>query len=107
MGEASLGDEAPNILVIVADDLGYSDVAPYGGEIRTPNLEWLAGDGVRLTHFHSAPSCSPTRAMLLSGTDNHIAGLGAMAEHIPAHYQGREGFEGVLSTRVASLAERR
>ena len=106
MGEASLGDEAPNILVIVADDLGYSDVAPYGGEIRTPNLEWLAGDGVRLTHFHSAPSCSPTRAMLLSGTDNHIAGLGAMAEHIPAHYQGREGFEGVLSTRVASLAER-
>ncbi len=96
----------PNILVIVADDLGYSDIGPYGGEIRTPSLDRLARSGTRLTHFHSAPSCSPTRSMLLSGADNHVAGLGAMAEYIPTHYQGHEGFEGVLSTRVASLAER-
>lgn len=96
----------PNILIIVADDLGYSDVGAYGGEIATPNIDGLAREGVRLTHFHSAPSCSPTRAMLLSGTDNHIAGLGAMAEHIPEQYRGRPGFEGVLSNRVATLAER-
>ena len=70
----------PNIVVIVADDLGYSDLGAFGGEIRTPNLDALAKRGVRLTDFHSAPTCSPTRSMLLSGTDNHTAGVGAMAE---------------------------
>jgi len=95
-----------NVLVIVADDLGFSDIAPYGGEIATPNLSRLAQRGIRLTQLHSAPSCSPSRAMLFSGTDSHVAGLGAMAEAIPPHYRGQEGFEGVLSSRVASLAER-
>jgi len=95
-----------NVLVIVADDLGFSDIAPYGGEITTPNLSRLAQRGSRLTQLHSAPSCSPSRAMLFSGTDSHVAGLGAMAEAIPSHYRGQEGFEGVLSSRVASLAER-
>jgi len=103
---APSGDERPNVLVIVADDLGYSDIGAYGGEIHTPNLDRLAGAGIRLTHFHSAPSCSPTRSMLLSGADSHVAGVGAMAEYIPPHYRGRPGFEGVLSRRVASLAER-
>ncbi|OAN56473.1 hypothetical protein A7Q26_02160 [Sphingobium sp. TCM1] len=96
----------PNILIIMADDLGYSDIGAYGGEIRTPNLDRLAAGGVRMTHFHSAPSCSPTRAMLLSGADAHVAGLGAMAEGIPPAMRGREGFEGALSQRVATLAER-
>lgn len=71
-----MATKRPNFLIIVADDLGYSDIAPYGGEIRTPNLDKLAKDGVRLTNFHTAPACSPTRSMLFSGTDNHIAGLG-------------------------------
>ena len=71
----------PNFLIIVADDLGYSDIGPYGGEIQTPNLDRLARDGgIRMTNFHTASACSPTRSMLLSGTDNHIAGLGQMAE---------------------------
>ena len=83
----------PNVLVIVADDLGYSDIGPFGGEIATPNLSRLAQDGVRLTHLRSAPSCSPSRAMMLSGSDSHIAGLGAMAEATPPHYRGQEGFE--------------
>ena len=99
-------DSRPNILLIVADDLGYSDIAPFGGEIDTPHLADLAERGVRLTQLHSAPSCSPSRAMLMSGADSHIAGLGAMAEATPAHYQGVEGFEGALSSRVASLSER-
>ncbi len=65
----------PNFLVIVADDLGWSDVGAFGGEIRTPNLDALAGTGWRMTDFHTASMCSPTRSMLLSGTDNHIAGM--------------------------------
>lgn len=60
----------PNFLIIVADDLGFSDVGAFGGEIRTPNLDSLAQDGLRFTDFHSAAACSPTRSMLLSGTDN-------------------------------------
>jgi arylsulfatase A-like enzyme len=70
----------PNILLIVADDLGYSDLGCFGGEIRTPHLDALARRGIRATNFCVAPTCSPTRAMLLTGTDNHIAGLGNMAE---------------------------
>lgn len=63
----------PNFLVIVADDLGFSDVGCYGGEIRTPNIDSLAHDGgVRFTDFHAASACSPTRSMLLSGTDNRL-----------------------------------
>lgn len=103
---SSKAEPRPNILIIVADDMGYSDMGAFGGEIPTPNLDALAGGGIRLTGMHAAPSCSPTRAMLLSGADNHVAGLGAMAEHIPAQYKGRRGFEGVLSDRVATLAER-
>ena len=60
----------PNFLVIVADDLGFSDVGAFGGEIKTPNIDSLARDGLRFTDFHAAAACSPTRSMLLSGTDN-------------------------------------
>ena len=73
-------DGRPNILLIVADDLGYSDIGVFGGEIDTPNLDALAGNGVQLTHFHVATNCSPTRAMLMTGMDNHLVGLGTMAE---------------------------
>ena len=58
----------PNFLVIVADDLGFSDIGAFGGEIATPNLDRLARSGLRFTDFHTASACSPTRAMLLSGT---------------------------------------
>ncbi|RJE24276.1 Sulfatase [Aspergillus sclerotialis] len=60
----------PNFLVIVADDLGFSDTGAYGGEIKTPNIDNLAKTGIRFTDFYAAAACSPTRAMLLSGTDN-------------------------------------
>ena len=72
----------PNFLIIIADDLGFSDLGCYGGEIRTPNLDKIAQDGLRMTGFHTASACSPTRAMLLSGTDSHLAGLGQMYERI-------------------------
>ncbi len=96
----------PNFLVIVADDLGYSDIRAFGGEIDTPNLDRLANGGLRLTGFHTAPTCSPTRSMLLTGTDNHIAGLGTMAEQIAPNQLGKPGHEGYLRPDVATLAER-
>jgi len=67
--------ERPNFLVIVADDMGYSDLGSYGGEINTPVLDDLAQQGTRYTDFYVAPTCSVTRSMLLSGMDNHLAGL--------------------------------
>lgn len=97
--------EQPNILLILADDLGFSDIASFGGEIETPSLDQLAGEGVRMTDFYAAPTCSPTRAMLMSGTDNHLVGLGTMAEVLPfaKSLQGRPGYEGHLNGRAHSL----
>jgi arylsulfatase len=95
----------PNFLVIVADDLGFSDIGAFGGEINTPNLDRLAYAGIRLTDFHSAPACSPTRAMLLTGTDHHIAGIGTMLEVAIPGFQGAPGYEGYLNNRVVALPE--
>ncbi|HEY0596812.1 arylsulfatase [Sphingopyxis sp.] len=103
---AQAKERRPNLLVIVADDLGYSDLGAFGGEIATPNLDRLALGGIRLAGFHTAPTCSPTRSMLLSGTDNHLAGLGTMAEMIRPNQQGKPGYEGYLRSDVATLAER-
>ena len=97
-------DQRPNFLVILADDMGYSDLGVLGSEISTPNLDSLASDGVLLTNFHVAPTCSPTRAMLLSGTDTHIAGLGTMSGAKDANQQGQEGYEGYMTDRVVTIA---
>ncbi|WP_290867094.1 arylsulfatase [Aquabacterium sp.] len=90
----------PNVLLIVADDLGFSDLGAFGGEISTPNLDALAREGLRLTDFHTAATCSPTRSMLLSGVDNHLAGLGSMAELTVEEQRGKPGYEGYLNERV-------
>ncbi len=95
-------DTRPNILLIVADDLGYADLGVYGSNIRTPNIDALAARGMLLTQFHTAPMCAPTRAMLLSGNNNHVAGMakqgvsGPLHEHLP-------GYEKHLSDRIAPL----
>ena len=70
----------PNIVVILGDDMGFSDMGSFGSEIRTPNLDSLAKGGVRFTNFYTHASCSPTRSMLLSGVDTHLNGLGNMSE---------------------------
>lgn len=93
----------PNILLIVADDLGYSDIGPFGGEISTPVLDRLAAEGLRFSSFHVLPTCSPTRAALLSGNDNHVAGLGVMEEFIYPEIADRPGYAGHLSDQVATL----
>src|ERR1700746_2880185 len=91
---SSTRKKRPNFLLIVADDLGFSDIGAFGGEISTPNLDRLAHAGIRFTDFHSAPACSPTRSMLLTGTDHHIAGIGTMGEVLPPGFKGAPGYEG-------------
>jgi len=99
----------PNVLLIVVDDLGYSDIGAFGGEIETPNLDALIGQGRQLTSMYVAPTCSPTRAMLMSGTDHHLAGLGNMAEMMTStltpEQMGAPGYEGYLNDHVVPLPE--
>ena len=90
-----IDDSRPNILLIVADDLGYSDLGCFGGEIETPNIDALAERGIRFSRFHTAPMCAPTRAMLLTGNDNHIAGVGRQNLSTSVF-----GYEGHLTNRV-------
>lgn len=98
-------DKRPNILLVVVDDLGYSDLGAFGGgEIDTPTIDNLALEGVRLKSFYAAPTCSPTRAALLSGTDPHMAGLGNMAELLAENQRDQSGYEGYLNQRVVSVA---
>ena len=95
----------PNILLVMADDMGWTDIGRFGSEIDTPNLDALAEQGATFTDFHVSVSCSPTRSMLLSGTDNHVAGLGNMGEMLAPEQRGKPGYEGHLNDRVVSLAE--
>ena len=95
----------PNILLIVADDVGYTDISNFGGEIQTPNIDAVATQGVRFSNFHTSVSCSPTRSMLMTGTDNHIAGFGNMGEFMTPEQKGKPGYEGYLNDRVVTLAE--
>jgi arylsulfatase/uncharacterized sulfatase len=98
------GEKRPNIVLILADDLGWSDTAPYGGEIETPNISTLAEEGVRFSNYHTAASCAPTRAMLMSGVDSHRTGLANIPESMPIEHQGRPGYEGLLRRNVVTVA---
>jgi arylsulfatase A-like enzyme len=106
-GEETRSDPArsPNILLIVADDLGYSDIGPFGGEIATPTLDTLAREGLMLSNFHVLPTCSPSRSVLLSGVDNHLAGMGTMGEIKTPEMEGHSGYVGHLNFEVAALPE--
>ncbi|WP_033923178.1 sulfatase-like hydrolase/transferase [Sphingomonas sp. 37zxx] len=95
----------PNIVILLADDWGFTDVGSFGSEIRTPNIDALAARGVRFSNFHVAGSCSPTRAMLQTGVRNHRAGLGNMPETIPPEHVGKPGYDTVLNDRVVTIAQ--
>jgi arylsulfatase A-like enzyme len=97
-------DRRPNILLIVADDLGYSDIGAFGGEIHTPNLDDLARGGRLLTDYYTSPACAPTRAGVISGTDHHLVGLGTMIAPEPQQ-AGQPGYEGYLNRSALSFAE--
>ncbi len=98
-------DNRPNILLIVADDLGYADLGCYGGDIRTPVIDRLAAEGRLFTQFHTAPSCAPTRAMLLTGNNNHVAGMGRQGGAANAWEMSQPGYEGYLSDRVVPFPQ--
>jgi len=93
-------DDKPNIIVILADDLGYSDLGCYGGEIKTPNLDRLANNGLRFNNFYNTSRSCPTRASLLTGLYPHQAGIGRMTfdNHLP-------GYRGTLSKNAVTIAE--
>lgn len=96
----------PNIVVLVADDWGFSDLGAFGGEIATPNLDELAYQGLRFSNFHVASSCAPTRSMLLTGVDNHRNGVGNLAETMPRAHHGRPGYQGSMTPNVVTVAQR-
>ena len=95
----------PNFLLIVVDDMGYSDCEPFGGEIRTPNLTELAGSGARFRNFYVSSLCAPTRSLLLTGVDNHRNGLGVMPPMHTMNQFLKRGYEGTLNDRVVTIAE--
>jgi arylsulfatase len=94
--------EKPNILLIIADDLGYADLGVFGGNINTPNIDSLATQGTIFTQFHTAPLCAPTRAMLLTGNNNHVAGMALQGAN-PFMRINVPGYENHLSDRVAPM----
>ncbi|MES2807394.1 MAG: arylsulfatase [Bacteroidota bacterium] len=90
----------PNIIIIMADDLGYSDIGCYGGEVKTPNIDFLANNGIRFKQFYNTSRCCPTRASLLSGLYNHQAGIGKMTDA-----EDEPGYQGHLSDNAVTIAE--
>ncbi|UJH67837.1 arylsulfatase [Allomuricauda sp. SCSIO 65647] len=101
-------DLRPNIVLIMSDDMGYSDIAPYGGEIDTPNLQWLADNGVRFTQFYNTARCCPTRASLMTGCYPYQAGIGLMTQAPGAPEASDLGvpeYRGVLGKNVVTIAE--
>jgi len=97
-------DTRPNILIVVADDMGYSDLSMFGGEINTPFIDELASQGMTFYNHHTSATCSPTRSMFLTGTDNHLAGLGTMGEVLHENQIGKPGYEGHLNDEVVTVA---
>jgi arylsulfatase A-like enzyme len=94
-------NRATNVVIFLADDLGYSDIGGYGGEIRTPNLDRLANQGVKLSNFHNTPRCSPSRASLLTGIHPHQTGIGILT----GNNEAEGGYAGNLNNRCATIAE--
>src|SRR6056300_1864916 len=96
----SCSNRQPNILLIMSDDMGFSDIGCYGSEIHTPNLDRLAANGLRFTQFYNAARCCPTRASLLTGLYPHQAGVGHMMGD-----RGYEAYRGNLSKKAVTIAE--
>ena len=93
-------NKKPNIILIMSDDMGYSDIGSYGGVINTPTLDGLAADGLRFTQFYNTGRCCPTRASLLTGLYPHQAGVGFMMDD-----RGTEAYQGDLSSKAVTIAE--
>ena len=99
-------DTRPNVVMIMVDDAGLMDFQPFGGEARMPNIQSLAEQGVRFTNYRSSSLCAPSRAMLLTGIDNHRTGIATIPEVIPEDHEGAPGYSLVLEPGVRTIAER-
>ncbi len=97
-------NQPPNIVLILADDLGFTDTQPYGSEIQTPNISRLADEGVVFTNYHTGATCAPSRAMLLTGVDSHRAGVPEIPEAIIPEMTEHENYQGTLNHRVVTVA---
>ena len=106
VGPAAAQDTRPNIVLILVDDAALMDFGAYGGEARTPNIDALAARGALFTQHRATPFCAPSRAMLLTGMDNHTAGLGTIREVLPAEHRSQPGYTMALEPGVITLAER-
>src|SRR5882757_9648830 len=93
-------ERKPNIIVILADDVGFSDIGCFGSEIHTPNLDKLAANGLRFTQFYNTARCCPTRASLLTGLYPHQAGVGHMVQDL-----GSPAYRGDLNRNCVTIAE--
>jgi arylsulfatase A-like enzyme len=102
---SDVGGKRPNILLIMGDDFGFSDIASFGSEIPTPNLDIIAKEGKILTNYHTGPVCSPARVAFLTGVDNHIGGIGTMYENIAPNQIGKPGYETYINDRVVTVQE--
>ena len=98
------GPDRPNVVLILADDLGYTDISPFGSEISTPNIARLAEQGLSFVNYHTAGSCAPARAMLLTGVDSHRNGVPNIPEALPPEQMAYAHYQGVLSENVVTLA---
>ena len=98
-------EDPPNIVLIILDDVGLTDLGVTGGEAATPAMDALAGEGVVFANFNTAPMCAPSRAMLMTGVVSHDAGVANLPETTPDYLQGQRGYEGRLTRRAATLAE--
>ena len=94
----------PNVLLIVGDDIGLGDTGPYGSEIKTPNLNALAAEGVRFTNSHVSPVCSVTRGELLTGNNNIEVGLGTFDYLVYGPSKGKPGYEGYLTRNTVMIS---
>ncbi|MDA1206101.1 MAG: sulfatase-like hydrolase/transferase, partial [Proteobacteria bacterium] len=94
----------PNIIFLLADDLGFTDIAPYGSEVNTPTLSELAESGTRFTNYHTAANCAPARAMLLTGVSSHLAGVPNIPEMLSPEQKLQDNYQGVLGDNVVTIA---
>jgi len=110
LGTSSLfGDstsQAPNIVLILADDTALMDFGVYGGEAATPNIDKLANRGTLFTNYHTSPMCAPSRAMLLTGYDSHLTGVPNLPLFLPPDYAVKPGYEGILNNKIQTVATR-
>jgi arylsulfatase A-like enzyme len=95
----------PNFVVLLIDDAAFMDLGIYGGEARTPNIDALASGGAMFTRYYTSPLCSPSRAMLLTGMDNHLTGVSTIPEVLPKEHEGQPGYTMRLEPGVATLAD--